>query len=58
VTIVVVQRGHQRQSLAAEGHDSLADSTNGTAWSDVPPSPLNARTLADEIETALGERQT
>jgi hypothetical protein len=46
------------RTLAAEGHDSLADSTNGTAWSDVPPSPLNARTLADEIETALGERQT
>jgi hypothetical protein len=45
------------RTLAAEGHDSLAASSSGTAWSDVPPSALNARTLADEVESALGERE-
>ena len=42
------------RTLAAEGHDSLAASTTSVAWSDMPPSPASARTLADEAEQTQG----
>ncbi len=46
------------RTLAAEGHDSLAASTTTVAWSDTPPSPANARTLADEAEQTEVSGQT
>ena len=46
------------RTLAAEGHDSLAASTTTVAWSDTPPSPASARTLADEAEQTEVSGQT
>jgi hypothetical protein len=46
------------RALAAEGHDGLADSTNGAAWSVVAPSPSSARVVADEVEAALAVRES
>jgi len=46
------------RALAAEGHERLADSTNGAAWSDVAPSPSSAVVVADEVESELTAEET
>jgi hypothetical protein len=39
--------------LSATGHRTLAESSDGVAWSETPPSPTRAQTLADDVESSL-----